>query len=109
MPRDREPEESWAERLDEVYGGGEWRTLYQTRIRLTLFGDELEIVRADQQAILQVYLEKLRTVFPRVCTSPKWFLNSRNSPLFALMFAASNPGRGGEIALRIANHLLNRW
>ena len=109
MPRDREPEESWAQRLDEVYGGNEWRTLYQTRIRRTLFGDETELVRADQQAIAQVYLDKLGTIFPHVSASPRWFNNSRNSPLFAFMFAAANPGRGGEIALRIANHLLNRW
>ena len=109
MPRDREPEESWAQRLDEVYGGSEWRTLYQTRIRRTLFGDETEMVRADQQAIVQVYLDKLSTIFPYVSKSPKWFNNSRNSPLFAFLFAAANPGRGGEIALRIANYLLNRW
>lgn len=109
MPRDREPEESWAERLDEVYGGSEWRTLYQTRILRTLFGDETKLVRADQQAIAQVYLDKLGTIFPHVSATPKWFNNSRNSPLFAFMFAAANPGRGGEIALRIANHLLNRW
>ncbi len=109
MPRDREPEESWADRLDEVYGGDEWRTLYQTRIRRTLFGDEAETVRAGQEAIVQVYLEKLSTVFPHVSASPKWFHNSRHSPLFAFMFAAANPGRGGRIALNIANHLLDRW
>lgn len=109
LPRDREPDEAWANRLDEFYGGDEWRTLYQTRILPTLFGDEAEIVRADQRAIAQVYLDKLGTIFPHVSDSPKWFLNSRNSPLFAFMFAASNPGRGGQIALRIANHLLDRW
>ena len=109
LPRDREPDESWAQRLDEVYGGGEWRTLYQTRVRRTLFGDEVETVRADQQAIMQVYIEKLGMIFPHVSAAPKWFHNSRNSPLFAFMFAAANPGRGGQIALRIANHLLDRW
>ena len=109
MSRDREPDENHATILDRVYGGPEWRTLYQTRIRRTLFGDEIETVRADQAAIVDVYLDKVRTAFPYVSDSPKWFYNSCNSPLFAFMFAAANPSRGGEIALRIANYLLNRW
>ena len=109
LPRNREPNEVYAATLDRIYGGNEWRTLYQSRIRRTLFGDETEIVRAEQEAIVQVYLDKLRTVFPAVSPSPKWFYNSRSSPLFAFMFAAANPGVGGRIALNIANHLLERW
>ena len=74
----------------------------------TLFGDEAQIVRNDQQAIVNLYLAKLHEAFPAVSNNPRWFRNSRNSPLFALMFAAANE-RGGPIALRIANDLLNRW
>ena len=109
LPRDRQPNEPYAATLDRIYGSDEWRTLYQTRVRWTLFGDEMETIRAEQEAIVQLYLERLRSVFGAVSPSPQWFNNSRNSPLFAFMFAAANPGRGGQIALNIANHLLDRW
>ncbi len=111
LPREREPNEAWAITLDRVYGGPEWRELYQTKIvSLPLIGlEHTQMVRGDQQAIVEVYLDKLRTVFPAVAPSPKWFYNSRKSPLFAFMFASANQGNGGNIALRIANHLLNRW
>ncbi len=65
-------------------------------------------VRDDQQAIVDLYLEKLATTFERVSPTTRWFRNSRNSPLFAMMFAATNP-KGAEIAVRIANHLLKSW
>ena len=109
LPRDRQPSESYAATLDRIYGGNEWRDLYQSRIRRTLFGDEMETRRQEQDAIIEVYLDKLRSIFPAVSPSPKRFYNSRSSPLFAFMFAAANPGRGGQIALNIANHLLERW
>lgn len=109
LPRNRQPDESYAATLDRIYGSDEWRTLYQTRVRRTLFGDELETIRAEQEAIVQLYLERLSSVFGAVSPSPKWFNNSRNSPLFAFMFAAANPGRGGRIALDIANYLLRNW
>jgi hypothetical protein len=32
--------------------------------------------------------------------------NSRNVPLYLLCFAVGNAGKGKDIALRIANHLL---
>ena len=50
-------------------------------------------------------LPKSYETFPVVADNPKWL---RNSPLFALMFAAANE-KGAPIALSIANHLLSRW
>ena len=110
LPNDREPDEANVAVLNRVFGGHEWHTeLYSIQTHQTLFGDETQIVRDDQQAIVDLYLDKLRDVFPAVSNNPKWFRNSRNSPLFALMFAAANHGRGGQIAVGIANHLLDRW
>ena len=109
LPTDREPDEANIAGLNRVFGSQEWQVeLYRTQVQQTLFGDEAQIVRDDQQAIVDLYLAKLREVFPAVSNNPRWFRNSRNSPLFALMFAAANE-RGGPIALRIANDLLNRW
>ncbi|MCY4560602.1 MAG: three-Cys-motif partner protein TcmP [Chloroflexi bacterium] len=110
MPTERQPDEEWAAVLDRVFGGPEWRdALYSTQVQPTLFGeDQILTVRSDQQAIVDAYLAKLRTVFEAVAPTPRWFLNSRKSPQFALMFAASNPA-GAPIAVRIADHLLRNW
>lgn len=123
MPTQRQPYAGNAAMLNRVYGGSEWRNLYQAdradrmpaarQMGLTeMLVPEItqsQVVRDDQQAIVEVYLDKLRSVFPAVAPSPRWFYNSRNSPLFALMFASANPGRGGEIALNIASYLLDHW
>ena len=110
LPTEREPDEANIANLNRVFGGQEWQAeLYKTKVQQTMFGDDVtQAVRAEQQAIVELYLEKLRGAFPGVAPRPKWFLNSRNSPLFALMFAAANE-RGGPTALRIANHLLTNW
>ena len=110
LPREREPDEAYAYTLDRVYGSPEWRNeLYHTRTQATLFGDELVTsVRSDQRAIVDAYLRKLESIFAKIAPSPKWFHNSRNSPQFAFMFAASNPS-GAPIAVQIASHLLERW
>ena len=109
MPNDREPDVANAANLDRVFGGSEWRTeLYQPSKQGNMFEDEPQVVRADQQVIVDLYQEKLKGIFPAVAAKPKWLHNSRNSPLFALMFAAANQ-TGGPTALRIANHLLRDW
>ena len=110
MPNEREPDEVNIANLNRVFGGRKWQDgLYKTEVQSTLFGEDLtQTVRVEQQTIVDLYVEQLREIFPAVASHPKWFLNSRNSPLFALMFAAAND-RGGSTALRIANHLLNKW
>lgn len=111
LTRNREPDENNAAIADRVFGGPGWREeLYRTYRQSTLFGEEeTQSIRDDQRAIVDFYLRNLKDIFPAVAPNPKWFRNSRESPLFALMFAAANPGPGGRIALNIANHLLNRW
>ena len=112
LPREREPDEAHAHRLDRIYGGREWRDLYRPRISVTkqpslgLFPeDEMAVIRDDQQAIVESYLDKMRDEFEMVSPEPKWLYNSKGSPLFAFMFAASNL-KGAEIGVRIADCLL---
>ena len=109
MPKEREPDEANIANLNRVFGSQEWQNvLYRTEVQQSMFGDDItQTIRAEQQAIIDLYLDKLRGAFPAVAPTPKWFLNSRNSPLFALMFAAANE-KGGPTALKIANYLLNR-
>jgi len=71
--------------------------------------DSLAGLQADfgQYWLGTYYRERLGKVFSKVAPNPRMLLNSRNTPLFQLHFAAANPGRGGEIALKIAEHILN--
>ena len=112
LPVRRQPDERYAPLLDRVFGGPEWRELYRDRPRqMTLLAgssEHTETVREDQQEIVDRYLAKLETAFVRVAPTTRWFRNRRNSPLFAMMFAAANP-TGAQIAVRIADHLLKRW
>ena len=110
LPTERQPDEEWAAVLDRVFGDREWRgAFYTTHVQPALFGDDQVLtVRSDQQAIVDAYLAKLSAVFEAVAPAPRWFLNSRNSPQFAFMFAAANPV-GAPIAVRIADHLLRNW
>ena len=111
LPVDREPDDGKAGKLNRVFGNDQWRKeLYRSHKQMNLFGEEeTQFVRDDQKAIVDLYLQKLKDIFPAVSPEPKWFKNSNNAPLFALMFAAANPGPGGRKALEIANHLLTRW
>ena len=114
LPRNRQPNEAYASRLDRVYGGPEWRSLYQTRASRTgqpsLFPEEDQhsLIRDDHKAIADLYLQKMRAAFAQVAPQPKWFYNSKHTPLFAFMFAAANP-KGAPIAVSIADHLLKKW
>lgn len=50
-------------------------------------------------------ISRLRRIFAGVVDQPLVLGNSRNSPLFMLVFAASNP-IGARPALRIANYIV---
>ena len=112
LPVHRQPDEEYAPLLDRVFGSPEWRELYRDGPRQMTFmagnPEHTEMVREDQQEIVDRYLAKLKTAFASVAPTTRWFCNRRNSPLFAMMFAAANPG-GAPIAVRIADHLLKRW
>jgi hypothetical protein len=43
-----------------------------------------------------------------IAPNPRILRNTRNAPLFQLFFAASNPGNGGKIAVKIARHILEK-
>ena len=99
------------QKLNRVFGTDKWKDeLYRTHRQINLFGEEdTQYVRDDQKAIVDFYLRRLKKIFPAVAPEPKWFRNSNNAPLFALMFAAANPGPGGRKALEIADYLLTYW
>ena len=110
MPVTAEPPVDRAEELDRVFGGRSyWQQTYQPSLQLSMLDEapSLERPRGTEE-IVNLYRERLESVFPRVAPTPRTLRNSRNAPLFELFFAVSNPA-GAPIAVRIADHILSNW
>ena len=109
MPRGREPLPELALQLNRVFGGREyWQELYDPRPQLSLFGETGQERTGGSRRIADCYRNRLEGVFAKVAPSGREFKNSRNSPMFQLFFASSNPS-GATIAVRIATHLIDNW
>ena len=114
MPRKNEPSAELSNQLDRIFGGREhWQDFYssspQPRLPLQLFEDELEQIRSsDSSQIAQRYRDRLESTFEKVAPSGREFKNSKNSPIFQLFFAASNPN-GAQIAVNIAKNIIDNW
>lgn len=107
MPTELPPEGAWAERLTKLFGTDEWRGRFYRRERKTSLFDDAEEAWAKVGGvpeILEFFLQRLRRIFAQVVERPLILKNSRNSPMYALCFAAGNPG-GAKTAVRIAAHL----
>ncbi len=110
MPTNDQPRESWAVRLDKIFGSNEyWTGLYRRSAQLPLLDFDPGYQRPGGSGpIADRYRERIESVFHTVAPTRRIFKNSRNSPMFELFFAASNP-RGAGPAIRIADHLLQNW
>ena len=110
MPRGQEPTEAWATNLDRIFGGRSfWHDLYQPPLQSSFLEEEPTLERPEGSGrIADNYRARLEEVFERIAPTRRVFTNSRNSPMFDLFFAASNP-RGASIAIGIADHILKNW
>jgi three-Cys-motif partner protein len=97
-------------KLDDIFGTTQWREAFYEKARQTsLFENSAQLEKtANFNKIEDFFLERLRTIFPKVADKPIRMINSRGNSLYSFCFAAGNPGKGGEIALRIARHLLGK-
>ena len=100
---------AWKQRLNTIFGTTEWwDEFYRVMQDRTFFGvDERPVKIATPQIIAAYYNERLKSIFSSVASNPRIMRNSRNNPIYMLCFASANPGRGGQIAVGIASHLLN--
>lgn len=101
--------ESWHRRLNLLLGTTEWyEAFYTVESTPTLLGDsEEKVTKASTEVIGRYFNERLQQVFAGVAPKPRVLTNSRNCPLYLFCFAVGNP-RGKDIALQIANHILNK-
>ena len=94
-------------RLTKVFGDESWRNLQYPSEQMSFFC-EVEIqTDPGVKAIVELYRSKLDGSFTRVAPVGRTLRNSRNSPMYELLFAVGNPN-GAPTAIRIADHILNR-
>jgi three-Cys-motif partner protein len=100
---------TWEEKLNRVFGCKDWRVEFYTKEKKeTLFDTyEVEIKNTDCEKITDFYKQQLKKVFINVANETIYFSNSKNVPLFALIFAMTNPSPAAQnLAIKIANYLL---
>jgi three-Cys-motif partner protein len=102
-----QPPSEWSARLTKLFGNEEWKQrFYQTNMETDMFDGESKSYRAaDCKQVASYLVERLATIFSEVQKTPYPLYNSKNCPLYLLVFAAGNK-KGASTALRIANDLL---
>jgi three-Cys-motif partner protein len=103
----REPDPSWCNRLNCLFGTEKWKDEFYKPTKQTSFLDEESPLekQANFNTIGDFFVKRLESVFSAVSKSPLALLNSKNIPIFLLCFASANP-IGAKTAIRIANHIL---
>ncbi len=111
MPADREPPDPLVAHLDRIFGGRDyWEGLYSDspqQLSLLSIEQSQQRLRGSDQ-IAARYRNRLDSVFVKVAPTSRTLKNSKNSPMFELFFAASNP-RGAGRAVPIADYILKHW
>lgn len=107
LPRHGPPDESWSHRLTELFGAESWKgEFYQEETTNDLFGARRAARRTvTEESVGSYLLRRLRVIFAGVVDRPLVLRNSRNSPLFMLVFAAGNRSGAGT-AIRIAADII---
>lgn len=114
MPLENEPSAALGRQLDRIFGGRVyWSELYQVALQQPLIPlDDAPVQErlGSSDFIAACYRKRLEQAFFRVAPTSRTLRNRRNSPLFELFFAASNPtGNAARIAVDIADHILRNW
>lgn len=109
LERKYDPEKGFihAEKLESFFGLtskiiGDY--FYNKTSIPTLFGDEETIVTKTEDAIhriAELYIERLKEVFPYVTDEPLVLANNQHLPIYHLIFAAKNP-----TAMKIAQEII---
>jgi len=107
LTKGKKPPPKWSAALTRICGTNEWEErFYRASEQPGLFGSiHSEDKTAGFEIINQFLRERLATVFAGVVDRPLFLVNSNNSPMFMLFFAASNP-RGAVPAVKIANWVI---
>ena len=98
--------DGWSIRLTRVFGDQSWRELYHENPQRSLFGGVEHERDSGVDGLLAIYKSKLTSLFgDRFLRQSRTLKNSKNSPLFELLFCVGNP-KGIRPAKNIAKHIL---
>lgn len=96
----------WQQKLTNTVGSDDWRQAFYSKDSPDLFGHEKTIKNPNPFHVLSTLVTaQLKKEFHSVHEEPMILKNSGNTPLFLLCFAAGNP-KGGPIAIKIADHII---
>lgn len=109
LKKDAQIPDMWRQKLDAMFGETSWYDVfYETTPVPGLFGEEMITRKTGTfDSISSYFVNRLKTVFPKVAENPLPLVSSNNNPLYLLCFAAANP-KGAPIAVKIAQHILRR-
>ena len=94
--------EKQIERMNRLWGSTDWKADIYQEVP-DLFGTRIEKIPQTAKDLGMKYQKKLEEVFPEV-TSPVVMKNSKEAPLYCLIFAGHNP-----IGKRIAESIFRRF
>lgn len=107
LARSGELDSTWKTKLDVTFGRSDWKEIFYRREEPDLFGERRIQKNPKPFDILSsLVTEQLESEFPAVLNKPLELKTPGGSPIFFLCFAAANKGKGGEIALSIASHIV---
>lgn len=98
-----------AEKLEAFFGmsEAEIKAFFYTEKQVpTLFGDDETVITKAENSIrkiAQLYVERLKSIFPYVTEDPMVLYNNHNVPIFHLVFAAKN-----KTAMKIAQDIIKK-
>ena len=112
MPTRRSPEdvdEKWATRLNIVYGGDDWKRVYEEAKLRNFFGDTTR--DKGTEPLIEIYKGKLKALLgDRFLKNSVTLRGPSNSPLFEFMFFTGNPSKAAIVTShRIAEHILQGY
>jgi hypothetical protein len=92
--------------LTKIFGASDWADyVYREPLQQTLF--DTPGVEKIPDGLKDYIQNRLAQTFPTVAPNPALLRNEKNSPMFLLCFAGSNPNeKAGSLSLKGANHIL---
>jgi three-Cys-motif partner protein len=107
LTREGPPPTAWADALSRMFGTTDWQSaFYSKHEEPTLFG--LQSVQRKEVTVEQIgefFVRRLGQAFSKVAPRPLPLLNSTNTPIYLLCFAAGNK-KGAPTAIKIAQDIL---
>ena len=108
LPKHKIPDEilGWSDKLNRIFGGDDWRSLYHTDPQQTILGGPNPL-RENAEEIVNLYKKKLKNLFKNRFLDESYLFKKGNSVLFEFIFCVGHP-RGIGPAKRIAKHILTK-